>query len=555
MSNIQVFFDANDGTHGTELWVTDGTAAGTSMVKDIDPGAGSSGPDYITPLGNGEVLFSAIDGTDGRELWVTNGTAAGTSMVEDIYPGPYSSYPSGITPLGNGEAVFQPDNDNGGRAQSSQLWVTNGTAAGTSVVTNFSPAGFLPTNLGNGFIAALGNGEAVFAGNDGTHGTELWVTNGTAVGTSMVKDIYLGAGSSAPQDITAIGNGEAMFQALTPAYGWELWVTNGTAAGTSMVKDINPGGANSLPQDITPLGNGEALFTANDGTGAWGLWVTNGTAAGTSMIPDVYPTGFEGDAITAIGNGEALFTATDGATGAELWETNGTAAGTSIVADIPGSSSFIDTGFVPNVTCFSAGTGIATPRGEVAVEALSVGDSVSLADGGAAEVAWIGYRQVDAARHPAPTKVWPVRITAGAFGTGWPHQDLLLSPDHAVFVEDVLIPVKYLINGSTVVQVPVETVTYYHIELHQHDLLLAEGLPVESYLDTGDRANFANGDGVIRLFPDLANRRPDVAWLWELNGYAPLILFGPELDAARARLTMIAANLSPQTADAARRCA
>jgi hypothetical protein len=107
-------------------------------------------------------------------------------------------------------------------------------------------------------------------------------------------------------------------------------------------------------------------------------------------------------------------------------------------------------------------------------------------------IVWIGHRRVDCRRHPAPEKVWPVRIVANALAPGRPHAFLLLSPDHAVLVGDVLIPIRHLINGATIAQVPVDQVTYYHLELPSHEVLLAEGLACESYLDTGNRRAFGN---------------------------------------------------------------
>jgi hypothetical protein len=216
-----------------------------------------------------------------------------------------------------------------------------------------------------------------------------------------------------------------------------------------------------------------------------------------------------------------------------------------MVSDInPGPASSDPAGFVLNVTCVAAGTGIATPRGQVAVEALAIGDNVSLAGGGVAAVVWIGYREVNAVRHPAPCRVWPVRIASGAFGAGRPYRDLWLSPDHAVFFEDVLIPVKCLIYGYAIAQVPVDRITYFHLELPRHEVVLAEGLPVESYLDTGNRSNFSNG-GPVRLHPDFS------ALSWEVLACAPLIVTGPRLDAARTRLAILSANRTLQTADAA----
>ena len=189
--------------------------------------------------------------------------------------------------------------------------------------------------------------------------------------------------------------------------------------------------------------------------------------------------------------------------------------------------------------CFIAGTRITTERGEVSVEELAVGDRIQVvgtspstqppsASGGTGQpIVWLGHRTVDCARHPQPSKVWPVRVSAGAFGPGRPYRDLWLSPDHALLVGDVLIPVKYLINGTTIAQMQVDEVTYYHVKLPRHAVILAEGLPAESYLDTGDRSNFANGEGPIALYPDFSSR------IWDAEGCAPLVVTGPQLDAAR----------------------
>lgn len=194
------------------------------------------------------------------------------------------------------------------------------------------------------------------------------------------------------------------------------------------------------------------------------------------------------------------------------------------------------------ISCFAEGTLTETEHGAVPVEQLREGDVVRtcIAEGGA-PVVWLGWREVDCAAHPKPDSVWPVRIAAGAFGPAMPARDLWLSPDHAVFVNDVLIPVKQLINGSTIVQVPRDRVTYYHLELPQHDVVLAEGLPAESYLDVGDRSNFVNGGGPVRLFADFG-------LAWEGQGAAPLVVTGPELAAVRQALAQQAAALGRQAA-------
>ncbi len=179
--------------------------------------------------------------------------------------------------------------------------------------------------------------------------------------------------------------------------------------------------------------------------------------------------------------------------------------------------------------CFAAGTMIATEQGELPVEMLRSGMHIRSAFGGSVPVVWIGHRHVNCRRHARPAAVWPVRLRAGALGTGFPHRDLWLSPDHAVHVDEVLVPAICLVNGGSITQEPVERITYFHVELPAHDVLLANGLPAESYLDTGNRAAFQNSRGTaIALHPDFAREA------WEAGACAPQLRDGPRLDAIRA---------------------
>jgi hypothetical protein len=139
------------------------------------------------------------------------------------------------------------------------------------------------------------------------------------------------------------------------------------------------------------------------------------------------------------------------------------------------------------VPCFAAGTRIATPCGGVAVEDLREGDLVLTLSGTAQPVCWAGHTAVHAAAASQPARVMPVRVTAGSFGAGLPVRDLVLSPEHAVFAGGALVPVHCLVNGTTIRQETVDAISYYHIELPRHDVLFAEGLPAESYLDSGNR--------------------------------------------------------------------
>jgi hypothetical protein len=116
-----------------------------------------------------------------------------------------------------------------------------------------------------------------------------------------------------------------------------------------------------------------------------------------------------------------------------------------------------------------------------------------------------------------------------------PHSPLTLSPDHAVFQDGVLIPIHCLVNGTTIRQIPAGSIEYWHVELPSHDIVLAEGLTVESYLDTNGKADFTGGP-VTTIHPEFT------AWQWETKAYAPLILHGPHLDSVRARLSRHAAE-------------
>lgn len=197
--------------------------------------------------------------------------------------------------------------------------------------------------------------------------------------------------------------------------------------------------------------------------------------------------------------------------------------------------------------CFATGTRLATTTGAVPVERLREGDLMRLADrDGALPVVWIGRRELDCRTHPAPHRIWPVRIVAGAFAPHVPARDVWLSPDHSVFMRGVLVPIKYLVNGRSIVQQPVDRIGYWHIELAEHAVLLAERLPAESPLPGSDRSGFSNGGHPVALHPDF------VSLQWEARGCAELVVTGPVLQAIRASLKRRASRLGDR-ADLPRR--
>jgi ELWxxDGT repeat protein len=275
-----VYFRAQDGSTGQELWKTEGTPETTVLVADLHPGSEGSLPTYPTVFQQG-LYFSADDsfsfpaGFD-RELWRTDGTPAGTTRVKDINPGGLPSVPSELTRLGKWLFFRASTLELGG-----ELWRSDGTEAGTELVADINP-GFgwsVPSDLTPSGLFVF------FAAEDGQTGRELWRTDGTQAGTIRLADINP-SGDSNPAGV-AFRNGY-LFAAGDPQRGRELWFSDGTAAGTRLVKDVNPGPAPSAPLDITVVGR-FAYFVAaiptTDGTGLFTeLWRTDGTDAGTVLL-------------------------------------------------------------------------------------------------------------------------------------------------------------------------------------------------------------------------------------------------------------------------------
>jgi ELWxxDGT repeat protein len=323
--NGVLFFVANNGVSGGELWKTDGTAAGTVMVKDIGPGAGGSSPSGLI-VSNGVLFFGANDGIISHELWRSDGTSAGTTLVKDIRPGPDSS---GALPLVDVNGVlylmaFDAINGN-------ELWRSDGTAGGTVLVKDINPGANAHSNPGSFGNAVNLNGTLIFRATDAS-GDELWRSDGTAAGTTIIKDINLGPTGAGPSLLTVV-NGVAFFQANDGVRGVELWRTDGSAAGTVLIRDINPGLAGSNPAPLVSS-NGKVYFSANDGVNGTELWRTDGTSGGTSLVKDIVPgIGSSSPLALADANGTLFFSATD-VTGRELWKSDGTAAGTVLVTDL-----------------------------------------------------------------------------------------------------------------------------------------------------------------------------------------------------------------------------
>jgi ELWxxDGT repeat protein len=280
LAGTNLFFTADDGGSGNELWKLDTTTGTATRVKDVCPGPCSSSPLWLTALGN-LVLFLAEDGVHGYELWRSDGTDGGTFLLRDLIPGDLSGNAGlgfGMTALGGRILFFGRDPLLG-----VGLWSTDGTRAGTQLVTQIS--------AGNGGAITLlaGGGRLLFAGDDGVHGEEPWISDGTAAGTHPIRDLNPGSGSSLTLSSSgvaaALPDGSFVFAADDGTHGVELWRTDGTEAGTALVQDLNTGAPGTDLEGFVPLG-GKVYFTATTSTG-WGLWGTDGTPAGTAQVANI----------------------------------------------------------------------------------------------------------------------------------------------------------------------------------------------------------------------------------------------------------------------------
>ncbi len=351
-----VFFVASTPLNGRELWKTNGTPAGTVLVLDINPGAGSADPDWLTMV-NGILFFRADDGVNGMEPWRSDGTAAGTMMIKDINPGSPGSFPNNLLALG--DTLFFAADDG---VHGNEMWTSHGTAANTVLVRDLNPHGdgidsariLKKPGHGAGWFTNY-KGKLFFAGSDGAdfetpggHGTELWKSDGTAVGTELVNDIYITGTSliptsSYPAELKVIDN-LIWFAAARAETGKELFRSDGTFDGTYLVADINPGPeASSNPADFTKV-NDVIFFSAATNEAGRELWRTDGTEAGTYLIldmndggevsgPDYVP--FDSNPEYLINyNGRLFFAATTRYGGNELWESNGVFNGTYMVLNM-----------------------------------------------------------------------------------------------------------------------------------------------------------------------------------------------------------------------------
>jgi ELWxxDGT repeat protein len=342
--NGKLFFSAWSPRHGRQLWESDGTAAGTAALTNVP---GGSDPQDLA-VADGVLFFSARDAQHGRELWRSDGTAAGTTLVDDIVPGRAGSDPRDIVyaigPQDIGVpatvlvyfSAWQPGH---GR----QLWLSNGNQ--TVVLSNINSVrgGLNPED-----ITPLDGEDALFSGDDGTHGREPWFTNGSIFGTHMYADLNPGPASSDPADFVPQDQREGIF------FTWELWyfsANDGTHGRELLsayddfapaigVTDINPGAASSRPGPFVPVVGGEGLVAATGATDGRELYQADGSSGPNDVDP---PGPGHASAVAGLGPGHGsdpvvgptsvlgispepqpetrnYFSGDDGAHGQQLWQ-------------------------------------------------------------------------------------------------------------------------------------------------------------------------------------------------------------------------------------------
>ncbi len=419
----RLYFAATNGVNGIELWSTDGTETGTSMVKDLVFGSGSSQPNNLisfnnalyfsaSPVNNGTPNLYKTDGTEGGtvlvkdlvsdgititlnignstaindftiaanklffransslsglELFLSDGTTAGTGLLKDISQGIQSSSPTGLIEM-NGKLYFTAFDP---APQRNILFSSDGTEAGTVHVID----GELADVLGVTSVPFISTGAKLFFWGSTQDGNELWSTDGSSAGTTIVKNInttITGTPNLINQPFSTMEmNGYRFFAAGSPDHSMELWKSNGTTAGTIMVKDIWPGKGPSSPQNFFMHG-GYIYFSANDGVHGNELWRTDGTEGGTVMLKDINP-GNNGSnpARFTVSNNYIYFSAFTTATGNELWRTDGTEAGTTLVLDLVSGPA----------TGFTALEGITLNDEAYFIAGIGAGNSLGIASG------------------------------------------------------------------------------------------------------------------------------------------------------------------------------
>lgn len=522
---------------GSAVWTTL-ASGGLEFVSSGGAGFDTSvGPDAAVVVSAAGTLDAAMIAPGGVAVILGGGVAIGTTVANGgtliVLPGANVASAS----VGPGGVL----------ASTGVVMVT------PSLVTGWAQpvSGIAISSGGSIFVLAGGMADDVdlLTGASATIEPGGNMSGGTLSGFATAF-VYGDATSIATVDnaVMTIGSGGMAYDAIVVSDG-ELDIGSG---GTAEAANVSLGGFLSVEQGgfaNTPVIGSSGTLLLEDGAGVGSGLVFAGADAtldilGTSM-PGAAISGFAAtdtidlvDLLPSISASAAF----DGETDQLTIVNGGTTLAFRMVGDFAASGFQLASDgssgtLLTELPCFGGGTLIATDRGDVPIEMIRPGDLVLTNDGRLAPVRWVGRRSVDCRRHAHRGDVLPVRIAAHAFARCQPRRDLWLSRDHAVFLDGVLIPVRYLLNGATVAVAAVAGITYLHLELDRHDVILAEGLPAETYLDTGNRSTLGDSGNALHLYPALASgqRRTDA--------YAPLVVAGPQVTTAKRRLLVRATGL------------
>ena len=493
---------------------------------------------------------------------------------------------AGIVNVFNGGLITDHGNIVVGRDSTGLLSISGGTVDATGALymggqfaTNNGTVAITPTLVkgagGNGTLSVAGGGT--FTARGGI--ADLF--QGSTISLNGSSQILIGGGTSPVAGELVVAPGATLQGAgLISVVSGDSTLRN---SGTVIAGGLTSGGVaaqNNTTLELNAVLAGSGVFAISPGAalqidtgGSIQARVDFGTtnfgtvSASNEVLRLLQPTSFHGTVDHLFGNNNRIDFIGAGFLGGNPTsytpDADPTAGGALTVNTASGTVSFRVSGFHPNgfvatvdggssgtvvfandaAPCFLAGTAILTAGGERAVEALRVGDLVPAYHGGALRrVVWTGQTRIDLDRHPEPGKVAPVRVVADAFAPGVPHRDLVVSPDHALWTGGALVPAYLLVNGATIRREKAAgVITYVHVELDAHDIVLAEGLPAESYLDTGNRGLFAGEAGArpvhADLMADLSARG------WDERACAMLALGGAEVAEAHGRLAARAAAL------------
>jgi hypothetical protein len=502
--------------------------------------AAASGVSYITSAGNaGAAAYQAAFAP--ADVTLLDGSAAAAQVFSNGTPYQTLMLQGGVTTTialqwavpwpASGQTV--PDLLTCGLFDASGALVASGTQAGAST----SPAGYgtAPETLLTFTPAETSQYRLYIAGDLPAGVTFKYILYGTLDGATTVPGTIddpaatagTVAGHAMMPAVTAVG---AVDFATTPAYGSPVsYASYYSSAGGSQLLFDWQGNALTTPRAVPQPA---LLAPVGAATTVAGFAPFTGTSAAAPAVA----------AVAAL-----MLQANPKLTPADI---RSILAESATDLDLPASqqgAGLIDAQKAVQLAlaaaCYVEGTRIATARGPVAIERLRVGDKVRTLQGDLREVIWLGRRHVDCAAQPVPEDVWPVRVQAHAFAPNCPVRDLYLSPDHAVLLGGALVPVRYLVNDASIAQVPHRTITYWHLELPEHGVVLAENLPAESYLDTGNRAAFEGMEAAPQI------TTAEALAIWRARACAPLMTSGHGLLAARAALHMRAQVLGHALTD------